>query len=120
MELGQTEHKIPISLYRRAGNTIYVAGHGAVTSTGEFVSPDFEMQMRYTMGELFKTLASAGATPEQVVMVHSYVQEPSNLPLYNKLYREYFKEPYPSRTTITGCLPPGLEFEIECIAHIEA
>ena len=120
MEPGQTEHKIPISLYRRAGNTIYVAGHGAVTSTGEFVSPDFETQMRYTMGELFKTLALAGATPEQVVMVHSYVQEPSNLPQYNKLYREYFNEPYPSRTTITGCLPPGLEFEIECIVHIEA
>jgi 2-iminobutanoate/2-iminopropanoate deaminase len=37
------------------------------------------------------------------------------VPLYNELYREYFTEPYPARTTITNCLPKSLHFEIECI-----
>jgi 2-iminobutanoate/2-iminopropanoate deaminase len=34
---------------------------------------------------------------------------------FNRLYRDYFKAPFPARTTITGCLK-GLRYEIECIA----
>jgi 2-iminobutanoate/2-iminopropanoate deaminase len=46
------------------------------------------------------------------------VADAADLPTYNRLYREYFSEPFPARTTITNCLPPGLLFEIECIACV--
>ncbi len=119
MAEGQTRHVVPLSMARRVGNTLYVSGHGAVNEAGEFVSDTFEGQMRYTMEQLQKTLEAEGVTLRQVVMVRSYVQNPANIPLYNKLYREYFSEPYPARTTIVNCLPPGLEFEIDCIAERE-
>jgi 2-iminobutanoate/2-iminopropanoate deaminase len=38
------------------------------------------------------------------------------VPRYNELYREYFSQPYPTRTTITNCLPPTLRYEIEAVA----
>ena len=118
MAEGQTQHAPPLSMFRRAGDHIFIAGHGAVNSKGEFVSTDFEEQMRYTMEQLKATFAEAACTFDQVVMVRSYVSNPANLPRYNQIYPEYFIEPYPARTTITSCLPPGLEFEIDCVVYI--
>jgi 2-iminobutanoate/2-iminopropanoate deaminase len=44
------------------------------------------------------------------------VRDPANVARYNELYREYFSAPYPSRTTITNCLPPILHYEVEAVA----
>ncbi|MBC7529834.1 MAG: RidA family protein [Chthonomonadaceae bacterium] len=120
MAEGQTRHAPPLSMVRRLGNTLYVSGHGAVNDKGEFVSPDFEEQMRYTMEQLKATLEGEGVSTSEVVMVRGYAQNPANLPLYNQLYRDYFSEPFPARTTIVGCLPPGLEFEIDCVAEVNS
>ena len=117
MAEGQTQHVLPLSMARRVGNMLYVSGHGAVNGAGEFVSEKFEEQMRYTMEQLRATLAQEGATFADVVIVRSYVQHSDNIPLYNRIYREYSSEPYPARTTLVTCLPPGLEFEIDCIAE---
>jgi 2-iminobutanoate/2-iminopropanoate deaminase len=118
LEEGQKTMKLPLRLYTRVGDQIFVAGHGAVNEKGEFVSDTFEGQFRYTMETLRKTLQDAGVDFENVAMVRGYVNDPANLPLYNRLYREYFSEPYPARTTLTNCLPPGLEFEIDCVAVV--
>jgi 2-iminobutanoate/2-iminopropanoate deaminase len=119
MGAGQQKLNLPLRLFVRVGNQVFVAGHGAVDENGRFVSDTFEGQFRYTMERIGETLQAAGADFRQVVMVRGYVRDPANLPLYNALYREYFSEPYPARTTLTGCLPPGLEFEIDCIAVVE-
>jgi len=116
MAEGQSEHKLPISPYRRHGDQIFVSGQGAVNAKGEYVSDDFEAQFRHTMELLKSILADAGVTLADVIQVRSYVQNPEHIPLYNRLYREYFAEPYPARTTLVNCLPPGLLFEIDCIA----
>ena len=119
MAEGQTQHVLPLSMTRRVGNTLYVSGHGAVNEAGAFVSDTFEGQMRYTMEQVKATLAAQGATLQNVVMVRGYVQSAANIPHYNQLYREYFTDPYPARTTLVNCLPSGLEFEIDCIAELE-
>ena len=112
----QNEKKLPISSFRRIGATIYISGQGAVGPDGNYVCDDFEGQFRYTMERLKDALAEAGVTLADVVSIRSYVQRDADLPAYNQLYREYFTEPYPARTTITNCLPAGLLFEIDAIA----
>lgn len=107
----------PISLFRRCAGSIVFSGHGAVDAEGRYLAADFEGQMRHTLELLAITLQQAGVGFEDVYSVRSYVRDPENLPIYNSIYREYFCEPFPARTTITNCLPPGLEFEIECIAE---
>ena len=118
MAEGQTQHAPPLAMFRQAGNLIFISGHGAVNKRGEFVGDSFEEQFRETMQRLADTLRQAGTDFTQVVKVSSYVADPADLPTYNCLYREYFSEPFPARTTITNCLPPGLLFEIECIACV--
>ncbi len=107
---------LPLSPFRRVGDTLYVAGQGAVNERGEYTSDDFEGQFRDTMTNLGKVLAQAGVGFADVVQVRGYVQHSDDLPLYNRLYREYFSDPFPARTTIVNCLPAGLLFEIDCVA----
>ena len=95
MAEGQEKHVLPISLFRLHGDTVYIAGHGAVDETGAFVGDTLEAQMRYTMESFAKTLAEIGIGYSDLLMVRVYVQNPADVPLYNALYREYFTEPLP-------------------------
>lgn len=116
MAQGQVRHAPPLSMWRQAGDTVHIAGHGCVNSQGEFPHEDFEGQYRFTMDALRKTMEEAGVTFADVISVRCYIQNPSDIPAHNVMYREYFSEPFPVRTTIVNCLPPGLLFEIDCIA----
>jgi 2-iminobutanoate/2-iminopropanoate deaminase len=60
-------------------------------------------------------LKAVGCDLSHVVQTRNYVRDAADVPEFNRLYREYFKAPFPARTTITGCLS-GLKYEIECIA----
>lgn len=117
MSDGQTKHAPPLALYRAAGNLVFFAGQGAVNGQGEFIGSDIETQFRHTMGLVRDVLAEAGCTFADVVHVRSYVQNAADIPRYNELYREYFSEPYPARTTVVNCLPEGLLYEIDVIAE---
>lgn len=120
MAEGQTKHAPPLAMWRQIGDTIYVSGHGAVNSEGQFISQDFEEQYLYTMAQLQATLEEAAVGFADVVSARCYVCNPADLPIHNRLYRQFFSEPFPARTTIVNCLPPGLLFEIECVAHKRA
>ena len=115
MAEGQEKHVLPISMFRIDGDTVYIAGHGAVNENGDFVGDTLETQMRYTMDAFTKILTEIGIGYSNLRMVRAYVQNPADIPAYNAIYREYFVEPYPARTTIVNCLPPGLLFEIDAI-----
>lgn len=117
MGAGEVKFALPISAFRRAGDTIYFAGEGAVDENGDFVGETLQAQMRYTMAKLGKTLTQAGVSWGDIVQVRAYVQNPADIPIYNAIYREFFPEPYPSRTTIVNCLPSGLLFEIDAVAY---
>jgi 2-iminobutanoate/2-iminopropanoate deaminase len=116
---GQTRHQPPLSMWRLSGGQIYISGHGCVDSEGNFPFEDFEGQYRYTMEQLSATLREAGVEFKDIVNVRCYVQRSTDIPFHNALYREYFSAPFPTRTTIVNCLPPGLLFEIECVAKAQ-
>jgi 2-iminobutanoate/2-iminopropanoate deaminase len=61
-------------------------------------------------------LAGAGLDFSDVVQVRSYVARQEDLAEYNQIYREYFSEPYPARTTLIGCLGDLLKFEVDVVA----
>lgn len=107
---------LPFSPAVQVGDVIFVSGQASVDATGKIVSDTFEGEFRRSVENLRKILEVAGSDLEHVVQTRNYVRDASDVPLYNQLYREYFKSPFPARTTITNCLPPSLKFEIECIA----
>lgn len=107
---------LPFSPAVRVADMVFVSGQASVDATGKIVSDTFEGEFRRSVENLRKVLHSAGADLANVVQTRNYVRDAEDLPLFNRLYAEYFSAPYPARTTITGCLSPALRFELECIA----
>jgi len=110
-----TSH-LPFSPCVRAGDLIFVSGQASVDATGKIVPDTFEGEFRRSVENLRKVLETAGSDLAHVIQTRNYVRDPANVPRYNELYREYFSAPFPTRTTITNCLPPTLHYEIECVA----
>lgn len=107
---------LPFSPAVQVGDLIFVSGQASVDVTGKIVPDTFDGEFRRSVENLRKVLETAGSDLKHVVQTRNYVRDAANVPRYNELYREYFSAPFPARTTITGCLPPTLHYEIECIA----
>lgn len=113
---GSPTSHLPFSPAVRWGDLIFISGQASVDDKGAIVPDTFEGEFRRSIENMRLALAGAGSDLTHVVQVRSYVRDPANVPEYNKLYREYFTEPLPARTTLTHCLPETLHFEIECVA----
>lgn len=107
---------LPFSPVVRVGDLVFVSGQASVDATGKIISDTFEGEFRRSVENLRKVLQTAGCELNDVIQTRNYVRDAAEVPLYNQLYREYFSAPFPTRTTITNCLPPALRYEIECIA----
>ena len=108
---------LPFSPIVHAGTFVFVSGQASVDATGQIINDTFEGEMRRSMENLQAVLAGAGLGLADVVQVRSYVGRQEDLAEYNRIYREYFTEPYPARTTLIGCLGTLLKFEIDVTAH---
>ena len=111
---------LPFSPAVCVGGLIFVSGQASVDATGKLVPDTFDGEFRRSVENLRKVLETAGSDLAHVIQTRNYVRDPASVARYNELYREYFKAPLPARTTITSCLSPSLQFEIECIAVAKA
>jgi 2-iminobutanoate/2-iminopropanoate deaminase len=107
---------LPFSPCIVVGDLIFISGQASVDSAGKIIVDDFEGEFRRSIENLKKILEAAGSDLEHVVQTRNYVDNPDDLPLYNQLYREYFKDPFPTRPTILNCLCGKLKYEIEAVA----
>lgn len=109
---------LPFSPAIRVGDLLFVSGQASVDRTGAIVPGTFEEEMRRSIENMQAILTLAGSDLAHVVRTGNYVRDPQDLPMFNRLYREYFRAPYPARTTITHCLTQDLRYEIDCVAVI--
>lgn len=107
---------LPFSPSVVVGDLIFVSGQASCAPDGKLVPDTFEGEFRRAVENLRRILVAAGSDLAHVVQTRNYVRDEGDVPLYNQLYREYFKAPYPARTTIVRCLPPAMRFEIEAVA----
>lgn len=110
-----TSH-LPFSPAIRAGGFVFVSGQASVDDAGKIVVDSFAGEFRRSLQNVQRVLAAAGLTLQHVVQVRSYLASETDLVEYNQLYREYFREPFPARTTITGVLGTALKYEIDVVA----
>lgn len=113
---GVPASQLPFSPAIRAGNFVFVSGQASVDVSGQIVSDSFEGEVRRSFDNVAKVLAGAGLSLRDVVQVRSYVRFPDDLAEYNQIYRDFFQDPFPARTTLTGCLPETLKFEVDVTA----
>ena len=107
--------KLPFSPATKVGNLILVSGQASTDTSGNVISDTFENEFRRTMENVRRILRACGSDLDKVARCNAYLKNASDWEQYNTLYREYFKPPYPARTTIVNCLPRVL-FEIDVIA----
>jgi 2-iminobutanoate/2-iminopropanoate deaminase len=108
---------LPFSPAIRSGPWLFVSGQASVDDRGALVPGSFEAEMRRSMENLAAVLAAAGCSLDDVVQVRAYLGDVDDAPEFNRLYREYFAEPLPARTTLAGCIGM-LKFEVDAVARL--
>jgi 2-iminobutanoate/2-iminopropanoate deaminase len=108
---------LPFSPAVEAGNFVFVSGQASVDELGKIIPDTFENECRRSFDNVSKILSATGLGFRDVVQVRNYVAKQEDLAAFNKIYKEYFTEPYPARTTIMGCLGDLLKFEVDVVAY---
>ena len=98
--------------------TLYSAGQtGRNWMTGQ-VPEDFEAEVRQSLNYVGLILKEAGMSFEHVTSVQVVLTDLALFDRMEKVYREYFKEPYPPRTSFGGVTLAGAaRIEITVIAR---
>ena len=101
-----------------AGDLVFLAGQGPARPSGEMVEGAFRDQARQTFENLAAVAEAAGGSLADAVRVGVYLRNMDNFAEMNELYREFFPEPLPARTTIQSDLP-GFEIEVDAVLLVE-
>jgi reactive intermediate/imine deaminase len=85
----------------------------------QMVEGDFEKEARRVFENLKAVIAATGGTFAQVAKVTIFLTDFANFAKVNELMAQYFKEPYPARSTVAvAALPRNARVEIECILYL--
>jgi len=107
----------PYSQAVRSGNLLFFSGQVPIDpATGELVDGDIAAQARRVFENLKAVCGAAGGSFDQVVRVGIYLTDLSNFALVNDVMKEYFREPFPARSTIgVAALPKNAQVEVDLI-----
>ncbi|MDO6439883.1 RidA family protein [Cyclobacterium sp. 1_MG-2023] len=114
---GVPKSALPFSPALKVNDLVFVSGQASVDENGNIVNDTFEGEVRRSFENARKILAAAGLDFSDVVQVRNYVGNQEDLAAFNVIYKDYFQEPYPARTTLIGCLGTLLKFEVDLLAH---
>jgi reactive intermediate/imine deaminase len=107
----------PYSQAVRMGNTVYFSGQVPLDpASGELVQGDITTQTRQVFENLKAVCIAAGGSFDDIARVGIYLTDLKSFSQVNAVMAEYFKAPYPARSTIeVKGLPRGAEVEIDAV-----
>lgn len=108
---------LPFSAGIISGDHLFVSGQASVDLDGKIITDTFAGECRRSFDNLKAIVEAAGLTLDDAVQVRNYVARSEDLAEFNVIYREYFNEPYPVRTTLIGCLGDILKFEVDAVFY---
>ena len=111
----------PYSQAVQAGSTVYLSGQiGLDPQSGQMVEGGFDAQVHRAIRNMKAVIEAAGGNLGQCVRLSLYLTDLANFPRANEIMQEYFKAPYPARSTVgVAALPRGAQFEIEATVVLE-
>jgi 2-iminobutanoate/2-iminopropanoate deaminase len=99
-----------------AGGYVYSSGLVGLEATGRTDQPDVGAETRRAIERLKTVVEAAGSSLAQVVSVTVYMRNPKDYDAMNAVYREFFAEKPPARTTVGVDLPNGAQVMISAVA----
>lgn len=109
--------RAPYSTYTQVGNLIFVAGQVAMEPQTQETPKSFAEQLHLILKNMETILESAGSSLENILKTTVFLKDLSNYAEYNEIYRQYFKNGFPARSTVIADLVhEDFLIEIEAIA----
>ncbi len=125
----------PVGAYphaRKVGDLLFLSGIGprkknskeipgvTLNDDGTIKSYNIEEQCHSVFQNIKFVLEDSGASWESLVDVTVFLTNmKDDFPTYNKIYKEYFKDNRPCRTTVEiSSLPTPIAIELKCIASL--
>jgi 2-iminobutanoate/2-iminopropanoate deaminase len=108
---------LPFSPGVRVGDFVFLSGLASVDENNRIIADTFENEARRTYQNISRVLANGGLTFADVVQVRCYLSNKEDWDTHNSVYREFFAEPFPARTTLIGCLGDMIKYEVDLVAY---
>jgi 2-iminobutanoate/2-iminopropanoate deaminase len=108
---------LPFSPAIRAGDFVFLSGMASVDEQGRIVPDTFDNEARRTYENIARVLNAARLDFSRVVQVRCYLANQADWDAHNRIYREFFTEPFPARTTLIGCLGTLVKYEVDLVAY---
>ena len=108
----------PYSQAVRVGDLVFVSGQLALKPDhAEIVGDTIQEQTEQVMQNLGAILDAAGSGLDKLVKTTVFLIDLGDFAGMNEVYKEFFKEPYPSRATVVVKELMGPTMRVELIAH---
>lgn len=108
----------PYSQAVMANNMFFASGQlGLDPATGQMVYGGIKEQAQQVLKNVTALLTAAELTIQNVVQVQIFLADMADFAQVNEVYKTFFSEPYPARSTFqVGALPLGARIEIQVVA----
>jgi 2-iminobutanoate/2-iminopropanoate deaminase len=100
-----------------SGGFVFISGQGPVDPETGTMPDAFADQVRQTLKNVRTILEAAGSGLDEIVKVNAYVTDLTRFQEFNEVYKEFFTNDPPARTTV-GTSLLGFLVEIDCIAAV--
>ena len=112
----------PYSAALRVGPLLFVSGQVPLDpETGAMVEGDIAAQTRRVLQNIKALLEAGDLSLAHVVRTTVYLADMNDFTAMNDVYRTFFSEPYPARSTVQAArLPRDARIEIDVIASVDA
>jgi len=111
----------PRGVYSQAivdGDFVFVAGQASVDPvTNQLDLGDIRSETHRTLTNIQSILRAAGCSMHDVVRVGIFLSDLKDFEAMNEVYRKFFPDDPPARTTV-GVSLPKIKIEIDCIARL--
>src|SRR5919199_3459556 len=100
-----------------ANGFVFISGQGPMNPETGTMPDAFADQVRQTFKNVQTILEATGSSLGDVVKVNAYVTDLTRFAEFNEVYKEFFRDDPPARTTVATALL-GILVEVDCIAVI--
>jgi 2-iminobutanoate/2-iminopropanoate deaminase len=109
----------PLSRFRVHGDTAYISGQVPIKD-GAIVGDEIVAQTQQTLANVRAAVEAAGSSLANILKCNCYLRRESDIPEFNRVYREFFGDvELPARTTLVATPPnPKVLVEVEAIAAL--
>jgi 2-iminobutanoate/2-iminopropanoate deaminase len=109
----------PFSWAIKAAGLLFTT-HGPVLPDGSIQTGSVEQQTRLTLKNVQQAVHGAGARMSDVAQVLIYMVDESDMPTIDAVYREFFTNPYPNRSSVAvrSLVAPGMRVEMVVYAAL--